>query len=775
MNIRSKINSLFLLTALLAGCLLTLYVAQRDYHSAYDTLVDQAQAKILSHPELQLAIYAENVPRLSQVLETLSELPAIASAAAYNSTSELLASTEPGDSALPGLATVRGHAAIADTAVLALSAAGEPTKTGFWSALIAPGSQIHFTAPVISTVNLAQRGLTAVDFYESLNQPGENSSLRVMGYIHLVIDESELLRNVVPAVMQLLIGYLLLVAAAAVAVFLVTRHITAPLSQLKVLADGIATGELTQELQLGKNSEFKEIANVLNSVISNVNAYKNEADVDRKLLAMKVDESKSKLTQRDEELDKATRQVNVARDHLQKLAYYDSLTSLPNRTLFSDQLRLLLKMNEREQKPLALLFLDLKNFRRINDSLGHKTGDAVLTEVSKRLTGCLRKSDMLTHNVEAGPRIDVSRLGDDEFSIVLNRLEHTQSAALVAQRVVRALATPIEVAGHELVVTPSIGIAVAPRDANDVDGLVRAASIARNRARTAPAEEVLFYQDEMDAASHGVFQLEGELRKAIQSEQFTLHYQPQVNTTDGSIVCAEALLRWEHPEFGEVPPFRFIPVAEEIGLIGELGNWVLQEACSQLRAFRDQGLELPRIAINISPIQFNHAFAERVKNTLLDSGLSPDSLELGLAEGILMNNNSETVRLLEGLRRQGVHLSLDDFGISSTPLNYFSRFPLDELKIDRNIVSDCDTNRDKAKLVKTIIAIAGTLNLRTVAEGVESPGEYHFLADNGVRAMQGYLFSKPVSSQELQQQLATPWFYMPRIQQIRLSEDQSGS
>jgi EAL domain-containing protein (putative c-di-GMP-specific phosphodiesterase class I) len=277
----------------------------------------------------------------------------------------------------------------------------------------------------------------------------------------------------------------------------------------------------------------------------------------------------------------------------------------------------------------------------------------------------------------------------------------------------------------------------------------------------------------MQATGLDHLKLESDLRKAIDRDELLLHYQPQVDTTNGSIVGAEALLRWEHPEYGLVPPFRFIPLAEEIGLIEELGDWVLVETCRQMKEFREQGLELPRVAINVSVFQFSSLFIERVKEVLAQADLPASMLELGLSEAVLMDNDKSTIEALQELRELGVYLSVDNFGTSYAPLDYLGRCPLDELKIDRSFVVDCDIKEENARLVKAIISLAKSLDLRMVAEGVETEGEYQFLINNGARVMQGYMFSKPVPAEELQRLLVVPWHFMTQIQRIALTRELS--
>ena len=417
-----------------------------------------------------------------------------------------------------------------------------------------------------------------------------------------------------------------------------------------------------------------------------------------------------------------------------------------------------MRLSKRNKQSLALLFLDLDNFKRINDSLGHGAGDLMLREVGRRLVECVRDSDVVAHYVDSDPKIDVSRLGGDEFTVVLNQIDKPESAGIVAERLTRALVKPMYIDDHELVITPSIGIAVAPNDAEDVDGLLKAADTAMYHAKASGKNSYLFYHSDMDATDVERLQLENDLRKAIERDELVLHYQPQVNTETGSVIGAEALIRWNHPEQGLVAPYKFISLAEEMGLIGGLGDWVLQEACRQMKALETEGLWLPKIAVNVSALQFTPTFIRRVREILLETSLAPSALGLELTEGIMLDNVSTTIEALDELKKLGVGLSIDDFGTGYSSLSYLSRFPLDELKIDRSFVIDIGKSEHDASLVTTIIAMAQSMNLRLVAEGVETREQYQFLTSKGATTIQGYLFSKPVPIEELRPMLAERYF-----------------
>ena len=487
MTIAGKISALFIVSAIVLGGALTAYVADREYQVELDKLVAGSRATALSRPDLQIDIYRRDEPGLQLLLGDFLDPPAVSLAIAYDSLSTLLARRDNAGlppQTLPALGVLRGAYSATEDSLTALDGERQPVGTGFWSSLTATDPLMHLTMPVFSSVNPTQRDLTTEDFVESLSQGRGNDSLVVMGYLHLGIDRSIILQGISPTVTRVFFGCLVLITLCAVAVFLGLRRITRPLSQLENLAEHIVSGEHSEQVEIEDGSELKKIADVLNNAFGDVQNYKSEIDTGQKLLAWRADSSASELSIRNQELSEATQEITETKDQLHQLAYYDSLTSLPNRRLFTEQLRLLLRLNARDTKPLALLLLNLDNFKRINDSLGHNAGDALLIEVGKRLSSCLRGSDMVAHHAESGPSIDVSRLGGDEFTIVLSQLDKVDSASLVARRVIQTLVQPITIEGHELVVTPSIGIAIAPGNAEELEDLLSAAGTALHHAKT---------------------------------------------------------------------------------------------------------------------------------------------------------------------------------------------------------------------------------------------------------------------------------------------------
>jgi diguanylate cyclase (GGDEF)-like protein len=768
MRIAARINLLVIGSAVALALAFLLFAVHRDYNLARGQLLEDIPARVHSHPELQLPIYFRDETRLGPVLTGFTTMPGVAVAVIYDAQGNLIARRDtPGRPRvnLPAFSQARADFADTEQSLVTLGAGGQPVSGGWLGALFDGQRYTHSLVPVFAGVNPLQKGLKYEDFAAALLQPEGLSSLFVIGFAHVAISGRALLTEIAPGIgITFAICTLLVLLCGFISVRF-TRSVTSPLTRLAEAADQVAAGQLEQPLDVEGSGEIREIAAILNGMIGGLSNIKTKMDVDQKLLSMKVEERTSQLSRRNEELKQAVEEVTQTKDRMRQMAYYDSLTGLPNRRLFSEQLDLLLNLGARGEEKLALLFLDLDNFKRINDSLGHNAGDQLLREVAQRLSGCVRDSDLVAFDADAGPVIDVSRLGGDEFTVVLNRIEDTDSIGPIAQRLIAALVEPIVIEGHELVVTPSIGIAVAPNDSPDVEGLLKAADTAMYHAKAAGKNNYVFYRSDMDPPGIERLLLETDLRKAVERDELVLHYQPQIDTRNGTVVGAEALLRWQHPEHGLVPPFEFIALAEEMGLIGELGNWVLHEACMQLKALHAQGFKLPKVTVNVSAMQFNSEFVGTVRSVLQESGLPPASLQLELTEGVVMNDASYTIGALCELKDLGVTLSVDDFGTGYSSLSYLSRLPLDELKIDRSFVIKSHESENDANLVIAIIALARSMNLELVAEGVETEEQYAFLTGHGAHVIQGYLFSRPVTADELKPLLA-PWHFMQQIQSI---------
>ncbi len=427
-----------------------------------------------------------------------------------------------------------------------------------------------------------------------------------------------------------------------------------------------------------------------------------------------------------------------AEEQIEFHAYHDVLTNLPNRKLFTDRLMQNVTRARRSGRSVGVMFVDLDHFKNINDTLGHEAGDELLLEMSRRLRDCVREDDT------------VARLGGDEFTIILAELRHPEDAAGVAEKIIRAVRKPMSISGTAIEVSASIGIALFPEDGGDPETLLRNADSAMYRAKESGRNTYQLCTEDMKRRAEERLSLEARLRKAIQGGQLALHYQPQISLATGKVIGVEALVRWNDPDRGLIHPSAFIPLAEETRLILPLGDWVLLTACKQMREWRDRGLDLPHVSVNLSARQFQHAeIVDRVRGVLEETGLEASALDLEITETTAMQNAQTTVEVLHALRALGVSVSIDDFGTGYSSLNYLKRFPITGVKIDRVFVRDLSTSDGDAAIVAAVIGIARSLRLRVIAEGVENAEQLAFLRRRKCDAAQGYLFSRPVSAESL--------------------------
>ena len=449
------------------------------------------------------------------------------------------------------------------------------------------------------------------------------------------------------------------------------------------------------------------------------------------------------LVVRTRQMELNIEQRRQAEGRIRHLAYHDALTDLPNRTLLEDRLATALAQARRKGRMLALLYLDLDRFKRVNDTIGHALGDQVLQSVAERLTATVREADT------------VARVGGDEFTILLPEISQVQEAVDVASRVHNGLGPPLLIDNRELHTTVSMGIAVYPTDAEEADTLIRNAGIAMFRAKEQGGDNSQLYTSAMRGPVADPLALETELRRALEREELVLYYQPQVSIADGQIVGVEALVRWQHPERGLVLPAEFIPMAEETGLIISLGEWVLRTACAQARVWQEAGLPPIRMAVNISGRHFQlRSLVEAVGQVLRHTGLDPHCLQLEITESVAMQDVDFTATMLSDLREMGVQVAIDDFGNGHSSLNYLKRLPADEVKIDQYFVRDVATDSNDAAIVGSIVAMAHELNLKVVAEGVETEQQLAFLRDRRCDVAQGALFSEPAPAGVVEQIIA---------------------
>jgi diguanylate cyclase (GGDEF)-like protein len=428
----------------------------------------------------------------------------------------------------------------------------------------------------------------------------------------------------------------------------------------------------------------------------------------------------------------------VAEKRLAQLAQFDPVTGLPNRNLLQERLDHAIAQSRRRGRGAGVLFVDLDRFKLVNDSHGHHVGDELLRQVGRSLKDCVRRDDT------------VARLSGDEFAVVIADLARPDDAAIVAQKIIDSFAVPFDLDGRETFITASIGVAAFPQDGSDAETLLQCADVAMYRAKESSRNAFCFYTAEMNARTASRLQLNTDLRRAVERGEFRLHYQPKVNLATGEMIGMEALLRWQHAERGMVQPLEFIPALEDSGLIVEVGDWVIGEACRQLQEWSRAGLQLAPVAVNLSARQFRRRDIDQVIRRLLAGhGISPELLELEITESSLMEDPKDAIRQLQALREAGLRISVDDFGTGYSSLAYLTRLPLSTLKIDRVFVNAAISESSSAAIVKMVIDMAQRLSFDVVAEGIETEQHVAFLRQHGCGQGQGYHFGRPIPAEAM--------------------------
>ena len=548
---------------------------------------------------------------------------------------------------------------------------------------------------------------------------GRMAPVGVLGWQVAALQESsETYALANDTIQKVLVAVAVVVVGAIIASFLLSRAIARPIRVLAAAMARIAAGSLSERVPAAKLAEIDRLSTSFNTMAANLEQKAAE-------LATEVAERKR------------------AEEQIRYLAYHDSLTGLASRALFKDRLTLALAQARRREQMLAVLFIDLDRLKLVNDTVGHAMGDHLLQAVGERLVGLVREGDT------------VARLGGDEFTVLLPDVAGVQHTVGVASRVLESLRQPWVLGGLEFVVTASLGIAVYPGDGEDAETRLTNADMAMYQAKDSGGDNFQMFGQDMNDRVVGRVRLEQELRRALERKEFAVHYQPQVDVDTGRIFAVEALVRWQHPERGLVYPDEFIPLAEDTGLIVPLGEWVLRTACCQNKAWQEAGLTPLRMAVNLSARQFRQPrLAEVVAEALEEAGLDAQWLDLEITESTAMGDVDLSVEVLSRLRAMGVHVSLDDFGTGYSSLAYLAQLPVDGVKLDRSFVRGLPGETDSVSIVDAVLGLARSLNLRVVAEGVETEAQFAFLRELQCNQMQGYLFARPAAPEESWQLLA---------------------
>lgn len=602
-----------------------------------------------------------------------------------------------------------------------------------FASYIKPGFELELPAVDLQNENILFWG-NHVELFHHIIYEGEK-----IGTVYL--------RSDMDIIHDRLIRLLGIVAVVLTASLLVTfilsaqlqRIITDPLLRLSAIARQISTEKNYSVRVIGKGKDE------LGNLISDFNTMLDEIQLRDSELVEHRQKLEERVVKRTRELESANAQLEISKEQAESVAsrmeyhaHHDSLTGLPNRVLLNDRITSELAHARRQQTNAALLFLDLDRFKIINDSLGHAVGDQLLRAIARRLNDCVREEDT------------VARLGGDEFMVLLPRISGSADAGRIAMKIIDCLVDPISCNGHELHITTSIGISIFPYDGTDAETLIKHADISMYRAKELGRNKAVYYTAEMNAGSRKQLAMENNLRKALERNQLAVFYQPKVDISSNMIVGFEALLRWKHPTMGFISPLEFIPVAEDSGLIVPIGEWVLNTAFRQLKQWHNAGFTGLTVAINLSSAQLSRpGFEDVVEQALAASGLDAAMTELEITENVAMQNIDTAITVLERLKFMGVSIAMDDFGTGYSSLSYLRRLPIDTVKIDKSFVREIPDSADDVTIAQAIIAMAQSLKLSLVVEGIENVRQLNFFRQLGITIVQGYLFSKPVAAAEI--------------------------
>ena len=536
-------------------------------------------------------------------------------------------------------------------------------------------------------------------------------------------------------------GALLIVFLGCVAVGL-TRQIIGPLRSLELAVRQIYSSDYAVRVDITSDDELGRLGLSFNAMAATLGLEHEALEEHKALLEQRIADRTAELTVANAALQAEVEERQRSAERNEHLAYYDSLTELPNRSLFSKLLKQGLTAAARNGRQLAVLFVDLDRFKNINDTLGHTAGDQLLQEIARRLQGCLRANDT------------VARLGGDEFVVLLPEIDGPADVENVAQKILGATSKPFATLGQEFHVTASVGISSYPADGEDERTLMKNADIAMYQAKDEGKNNYQFYSAQLNAHTFEKLALESSLRLALERDELELYYQPKIDAATGKVGGMEALLRWEHPELGTVSPAKFIPIAEETGLIVAIGRWVLRTACAQNVKWRELGAAPLCVAVNLSVRQFtDEHLLEDIVTVLRDTGMDPTLLELEITESMLMRDIDKAISVLTAIKKMGIRLAIDDFGTGYSSLSNLKKFPLDTIKVDRSFVRDLPERFEDRSIAEAIIAMGRALSLTVVAEGVETVEQANFLREQSCDEFQGFYFSKPVPAAEFEKLL----------------------
>ncbi len=703
LKLTAKLNLLSITMIVVTSMGIALFLVRQEIADSRREL--HSQGKIIASmlaDNSEYAVYTTNHESLGQVIQNLSQQPDVAYAAILDENRKVLA-----------------ERMFRSAGVVPPVPAYRSGKDMWVADITDPGSgggYLDFLMPIMGTATPAPEA-------SHLGNLENRKKRDIIGYVRLGMSQERMHSDIREFLVATVIFTSILVVLGTFVTVMITRRIVAPIRNVATIAREISEGQLGRRMEVASHDEISDLALSFNQMIDHLREYRGQVEDYRRTLEEKVDQR--------------TRQLKEATEHAFQLAQHDMLTGLPNRAMLTEHLHHALAQASRHERRVAVLFIDLDHFKNINDALGHDTGDIMLRSTAARLLDSVRESDT------------VARLGGDEFVVILPDADNERDTSAVAHQILDALARPFELTGKEFHISCSIGISLYPEDGSDATSLVKNADTAMYNAKDSGRNTYRFYTPDMNVRVMERLKMESSLRRGLERNEFFLVYQPQVDLADGAVIGLEALLRWKQPDEGLISPARFIPVAEESGLILPLSEWVLRTACAQTKYWLDQGIDPGRVAVNFSMRQFEQQnLVQLVAQILRETGLDARYLELELTETLISRNPGKAIATLSALREMGVDISIDDFGTGYSSLSYLTRFPIHKIKIDRSFVLGIGNDPSDEAVINAIIAMAHSLGLTAIAEGVETEAQLAFLRAHGCDQIQGFLFSRPLPAEK---------------------------
>lgn len=737
------------------------------YQQELAEITARAHTRIDQRADLHWLIYAQQIPALQRQLQELTRHPAVVRADVFSGVGEPMAGHPAGRP--PDLDKLRGNASLNAEVLQGLDGEGDLAGTSWFSTLFSSGATIHLNLPVITRINHDARGLTGEDFLRAVTRASGPGSDIVMGYVDFTIDPAALRAVNRPLLLALIGGWLLLAALAASALLLAGLRQQEQLRSAARMVDSLANGERELTLPQGRGGASGEFDLALRRLVDSLGRYTQELETGKHMLNRKVEERTSQLSRSNEELSRASEAVSASREQLQRLTYYDHLTTLPNRQLFLEQLDLLLRLSRRSQQHLALLHVDLANFREINELRGFHVGDLLLREVARRLKECVRDSDTVAMTEGSEHDISVSRLGGDEFTVVLNQLDRPESALRVAERIVKRLQEPLTVEDRSVAIQTCIGVASFPQHGKSAEALLKGAAAALKEAKQDPARPVVLCSAAL-LANQPESDTDSPWRQALQDGRLSLRYTPVVDTVMGSVVALDSAVCCPGSEDTDPELLVWNGLARDRELALALTAWQLETACAEVARLSAATRQAPRLRVTLRASQLGPDLIEQLAAALIGSKLPVTQLELNLHEEVLAEGRFG--ELIAELQEAEVRLSVTGFGQGRASLQQFCDSRIDTLCLAPELAPQYSAKHDSGA-VRALVNTARSLQREVIAEGVAQAGDYHYLAPLGVRQMSGALFATGLSAAEAEPLLA-PWQFIEIIRQLG-TDDSQGS